>query len=538
MLASLDRRSQVAVAVIVIGCVIAASAGGYTLFRNLQPTTIRFNLKDGQAEVPLDQSLVFTSTRPIPLNEVKSGLRISTGPSSAPGLPASAADTSGGAAPTPRTQVAAGVAAEGQLVASPDGRRFSWTPTNHYLDLTRYTVRLAPKHDAGGHTVKSGQWKFSTTLVPRILAVTTDSGVTIGENTEIGINSQLKLNFNATMDQPSVKILLNNQPAQLAWEPDGRTAGLSIKGLAVGALDMTLGPGGKDTSGHPMPTRWDLKASIVFRPNITTIPLQYPAIVQIPNDSYGARDQSGLSAADFVFEYVTEGGITRLSAVFSRAPVEVGPIRSARLISMKLTRHYRGQLFLSGGSQGTIGRLNAEPVPAKFEGDPAYFRSNSRPAPNNLYLTGSGMQRAQSGPGSNDQIIKGSLTNFDGAPAASFGVPEHDSTYSFDPTTGTYTKVEEGRLMSEAIIGQPVHIQMVVVMHAGVAVTNIIEDLNGARGLDFDMESGGGAEFYFMGKKATGKWAAADRSSGFTFTYDDGRPLTIPRGVVWVDVIG
>jgi hypothetical protein len=148
------------------------------------------------------------------------------------------------------------------------------------------------------------------------------------------------------------------------------------------------------------------------------------------------------------------------------------------------------------------------------------------------------MQRAQSGPGSNDQIIKGSLTNFDGAPAASFGVPEHDSTYSFDPTTGTYTKVEEGRLMSEAIIGQPVHIQMVVVMHAGVAVTNIIEDLNGARGLDFDMESGGGAEFYFMGKRATGKWAAADRSSGFTFTYDDGRPLTIPRGVVWVDVVG
>jgi hypothetical protein len=148
------------------------------------------------------------------------------------------------------------------------------------------------------------------------------------------------------------------------------------------------------------------------------------------------------------------------------------------------------------------------------------------------------MQRDQTGPGSNDQIVKGSLTGFDGQPAASFGVPEHDSTYSFDPQTGTYTKVEEGRPMSDALIGEPVRIHMVVIMHTGVAVTNIIEDLNGARGLDFDMDSGGAAEFYFMGKKATGKWAAADRSSGFSFTYADGRPLTIPRGVIWVDVVG
>jgi hypothetical protein len=92
--------------------------------------------------------------------------------------------------------------------------------------------------------------------------------------------------------------------------------------------------------------------------------------------------------------------------------------------------------------------------------------------------------------------------------------------------------------MSDALIGEPVRIHMVVIMHTGVAVTNIIEDLNGARGLDFDMDSGGAAEFYFMGKKATGKWAAADRSSGFSFTYADGRPLTIPRGVIWVDVVG
>lgn len=54
-----------------------------------------------------------------------------------------------------------------------------------------------------------------------------------------------------------------------------------------------------------------------------------------------SRPQSGLSAADVVYEAVAEGGITRFLAVFycQDAPI-VGPVRSARVYFMTMLREY------------------------------------------------------------------------------------------------------------------------------------------------------------------------------------------------------
>lgn len=530
-----------AVAVIAIGTVAGASAGGYLILDSSRATTVSFNLRDGQTEVPLDQALVFKTSRPTPLGEMRNGLRITTGNTGAAVLPASAAATAPppGATPGPSPTGPLGVAAEGQLRAAPDGRTFTWTPSAPFLDVTPYTVRVTPAHDSDGHRVVAGRWRFTTTLVPRVLGVTTDSGATVAENSELGINTNLQVNFNTAMEQASVRIMVNTQPAQVSWDPAAKVAALSLKGVPVGPVDLTLGPGGRDSMGRILPTNWDLKASVVFRPNIRTAPLPYPAVVQIPNDNYGARDQSGLSAADFVYEYDTEGNITRLSAVFASSPDTVGPVRSARLASISLAHHYGARLFASGMSQGTFGRLLSDPVPTGLDGEASYFRSNNRTAPNNLYITAANIQKSEAATqGSNAQIKKAPVGTFNGDPAPGFGVPDHDSTYTYDPTTGTYTKTESGRLMNDALIGQPVRISMVVVMHTAITTTNIVEDSNGARGLDFDLQSGGRAEFYYQGKKATGKWSSPDRNSGFVFTLDSGQQLNMPSGVVWVDLVG
>lgn len=58
----------------------------------------------------------------------------------------------------------------------------------------------------------------------------------------------------------------------------------------------------------------------------------------VVNNVYAAMPQRGISAADAIYEYETEGGITRLLAVFadvSKVP-EIGSIRSARIISASL----------------------------------------------------------------------------------------------------------------------------------------------------------------------------------------------------------
>jgi hypothetical protein len=124
-----------------------------------------------------------------------------------------------------------------------------------------------------------------------------------------------------------------------------------------------------------------------------------------------------------------------------------------------------------------------------------------------------------------------------GAPAPSVDVPDHRSTYGFDGATKTYTKTEDGHQMGDASIGQPLHIAMLVVLHTQVTVTSIIEDVNGAHGLDYNIDGSGSAEFYYQGQKYTGKWSSANRSSPLTFTTDAGQPIAVPPGLVWVDAV-
>ena len=64
-----------------------------------------------------------------------------------------------------------------------------------------------------------------------------------------------------------------------------------------------------------------------------------------------------------------------------------------------------------------------------------------------------------------------------------------------------------------------------------------IEDVNGVHGLDFDLESGGRADFYYSGFHAGGRWSAANRQSPLTFQLDNGTQVKLPPGLAWIDVV-
>lgn len=77
-----------------------------------------------------------------------------------------------------------------------------------------------------------------------------------------------------------------------------------------------------------------------------------PLTVMIGNNDR-SRPQVGLDKADMYFEAETEGGITRIMAVFanpSRVPEKLGPIRSARTPFVKLTQSLDGIYAHFGGS--------------------------------------------------------------------------------------------------------------------------------------------------------------------------------------------
>lgn len=95
----------------------------------------------------------------------------------------------------------------------------------------------------------------------------------------------------------------------------------------------------------------------------STVVNRRPLNVKITNWPPEVRPQSGLNSADIVWEHLVEGGVTRFTAVFySQAVPHIGPVRSARLVDIPLTRIY-GSLFVhSGSSRGTLDRLRGDAV--------------------------------------------------------------------------------------------------------------------------------------------------------------------------------
>jgi Protein of unknown function (DUF3048) N-terminal domain/Protein of unknown function (DUF3048) C-terminal domain/Bacterial Ig-like domain len=504
----LASRSNFRLGAIVVTTIVLLLASGASIlyvYDDSRPTSVTLNVKNGQAEVPTSEALVFTLARPVEKLVLEDHLRIRP-------------------------------ALDGDLKPGKNGSTYTWAPVGPWADLTTYVVTVSSFKDATGHLVSSAGWRFTTTIVPRVISVSTSVGTALSQDSEVPLGDTLTIAFNTAMKTSSVTVLANGQPATLAWAADGKSAQFPTKGLPVGALQLNVGAGGLDRLGHKLSTDWALASQLVFRIQIHTLPLRYPALVQVPNDNYGARDQSGWQAADMVFEYLTEGGITRTSALFTNAPDVVGPVRSGRYISFKLTRHYHGMNFFSGLSNASMARLISDPVPTFFDTQGYYYRSRDRLPPNNLYINGGSIQKAEGGAAA-FTLSKAAPKLSGGQAAASFGVAEHNSTYTFDGTTQTYTKVEDRHTMADAALGQPLRISMVVVVKAHEWVTPEIEDVGGGHARDFDLESGGSALFYYQGSAYDGRWSGSDRGNPFVFSLADGRPVSLPTGLVWIDVV-
>jgi hypothetical protein len=493
---------------IALGAVIAVvltAGGGVLAFENALPTSVGLNLKSGEKDVPTYSRLVFTFSRPVALNDVAQAFSIAP-------------------------------ATDGTLEAISGQTEYAWSPTKALTDLTTYTVTLTTITDLSHHRVPGGRWTFTTNIVPRITSVTAGA-IALTDNAEIDPGTLLTVSFNDAMEPTTVRVDVRNVQAELKWAPDDRSATISTQGMRSGPLVLQMGPGGRDQTGHHVPGTFTLKTGLYYHDREHTTPLKYPALIQVPNDYY-ARDQNGLQAADIVFEYLAEGGITRCTAIFQNAPDLIGPMRSSRFISLKIARHYKGLLFQSGESQATRNRAASDPVPQFFDTIGYTFRTSARYAPDNLMIRGPSVNAAEqdyfsSIPAFTDPKTRPDLTG--GKPATSVSVPEHYSVYTYDPIMGTYQKSEEGHAYQDASLRAPLRIEMLIAFHTAEQLVNV-GDGHGAHIHDFNMDSGGAADIYYKGMLFEGSWSAPDHNGPLTFTFS-GQTVTLPPGLVWIDVI-
>jgi len=113
-----------------------------------------------------------------------------------------------------------------------------------------------------------------------------------------------------------------------------------------------------------------------------------PALaVKIENPAV-VRPQTGLDAADMVWEEVVEGGITRFVAVYhSTVPEVVGPIRSVRPMDPAIVAPLHGVIAFSGGVTPYIDALvdAGVQVLSNDDGAPGFTRRSGIAAPHNVF---------------------------------------------------------------------------------------------------------------------------------------------------------
>jgi len=117
---------------------------------------------------------------------------------------------------------------------------------------------------------------------------------------------------------------------------------------------------------------------------------QRPIIVTI-NNHPAARPQSGLAAADIIYEMLAEGDVTRFLAVYqSELPENFGPVRSARSYFVDIAKGFDAFYVAHGYSPEAKSMLENNVIDningMNYDGT-LFKRSKDRVAPHNSYIT-------------------------------------------------------------------------------------------------------------------------------------------------------
>lgn len=265
-----------------------------------------------------------------------------------------------------------------------------------------------------------------------------------------------------------------------------------------------------------------------------------PALVVKIDNHPEARPQSGLNAADIVFEENVES-LTRFAVVFqSQDSDPVGPIRSGRTQDVILLGALNHPLFAWSGGNGNVTRAIRESdlvdLSASVAGTQGgFFRSNDRKAPHNLYAKTSALYtftaylqapplpqfvyRAE-GEAFNGQASSGVDLKMDGV----------NVTWKWDTASSSYLRFQGGRPHNDATLGQ-VNAANVVILELDYRPSPA-----DARSPEAQTVGTGKVSVLTGGVLITGTWTRDDRLKPFTLTDETGSPITLTPGRTWVEL--
>ena len=334
----------------------------------------------------------------------------------------------------------------------------------------------------------------------------------------------------------------------------GRRA-VPIRGvLALVLLAACSGGGQKHTAAsHPPPSSTTSTATPV---PATVFPLTglpapdaaraaRPALtVKIENEA-PARPQSGLQAADLVYEEFIEGGDTRFVAVFQSTDADpVGSIRSVRPTDPLIVGPLGGLFAYSGGTAKFVNLIHAAGVvDVGISAFPAgYFQRPQKPPDHRLF---SSTARLYSAPAAAGAKAPGPVLAFL-APSQPFAPPGAAPASHLDVVVGNQRVAYDwdGSAWKRSINGAPHMVEGT----GQLASTNVIVQFVAwvVSPGDFDtlhspvlvaqLVGSGDAWILAGGKVVKGHWSKANPDAPIAYTGPDGQPIRLAPGHTWVEL--
>ena len=303
---------------------------------------------------------------------------------------------------------------------------------------------------------------------------------------------------------------------------------------------------------------------VLYRNPLSGEPLEEPwtgrTVAVVINNIEAALPQYGISRAEVIYELETEGGITRLLAVYSDvlSAGQIGPVRSARTFFNSIATGYDAPLVHCGGSvRGLAGyhdlvgsRIpNWEHVDARFYEGSYFFRDYDRYNSgvnweHCLFTDGEklmsalakrGYETTTETPADYGQIFEEGATP-DGETANKVTARfkwNKTTTLTYNAETGLYEAAQYGDPHIDETTGETLAYKNVFVLYTDQTSSN-----DGYYYRSYYKLIGSGEGVYACnGKLIPIKWSRESLDAPFVYTTAEGDPLVMDVGTSYVGIV-
>lgn len=295
---------------------------------------------------------------------------------------------------------------------------------------------------------------------------------------------------------------------------------------------------------HPL-TGEQLDAPFTGRPVASTL-----------NNMVSAMPQYGISQADWVFEVETEGGITRCLGIFTD-PEDIGtigPVRSARTYFISLSASFGAPLAHCGGSTlATAAYYSRDDILQDYRDIdemhyPSYFfRDSDRLSQgysyeHTLFTTGEKLKQAMEDKGYNDVVNENGVDygmQFDKSAALNGDAADEviirfwggkKTTMVYNKNSDCYEASQYGGDWIDATTGEVLSFKNILVIYAEQSKEIAPNSL-------YTLQGEGEGYLALGGKIVPIKWSRADVHDPFSYTLENGKPVTLGVGTTYAAVV-